>query len=519
MNILLVDDEPIFTDKLKLIIAEFSNETGIETTITGEAYSAQEALKAIAKITPDIVFTDIKMSSMNGIELAAILQKDWPDISVVIISGYPSFDYAREALRVNVVDYLLKPIDRGLVKAQLHRLHPQILLKEYKAGKRLIQQVIESDSNHDVETAFDMHGVGVTLFPSYRVLAFSNFEGNGRTDRLFLQQTESQYVSYIAELQQILGARNSVWIFNSQDSRSYILVIGFQNSDEILLKAITDRTRKHFSYGGLPLSIAFSVELKSLADMRTSIHQLLESLYNRIVIGKSQDLYVLEDKNSQQPIYTQLTNLFETKLSSLLAKKDWSNLKKEFFRLFQVWKSEQCPSILLEKSLKRMIRLMERYYHSSDAMISKTLEKRVEEIVYTAASFEEAANFCWEIITKLLHFQSNEEEQDNAKSLYKRIQNHLISHLSEPIGLAQLNERFNVSNTYLCNLFRNYANASFVEYFTTLRMDKAKELMRDHPEMMLKDIAELVGFGDHHYFSRVFKTVAGKTPSEYRSSI
>ncbi|MFC5404056.1 response regulator transcription factor [Cohnella soli] len=517
MNILLVDDEPIFIDKLRLIIEQFSRETGIATTITGEAYSAQEALKGITAFPPDIVFTDIKMSSMSGVELAAILQKDWPGIFVVIISGYPSFEYAREAMRANVVDYLLKPIKAGLVKEQLLRLHPQILLKSYQLGKRLIQQFMENDVRDDAGEDELLHKDD--LFPCYRILVFPNVEG-GYTDRLLLQQSENRHASYITELQRMIGTRNAAWMFNSHDSRSYVVVIGYDHAEGLQLQTIAVTTREYFSNDGVPVTIAFSGEIDSLAKMKSTIQQLLDCLYHRLVIGKTQDIHVEEEKNlAQAAAFTHFKAHLETKLSSLFAKKDASSLKKEFLQLFQVWKSEQCPSVVIESNLKRMIRLMERSHHAADAIVSKSSEKAIEEVLHTAVSFEEAASFCWEAIAKVLPFQSTETDLHHAAPLFERIHHYLVSHLSEPIGLAQLNEQFHVSNTFLSNLFRNYANASFVEYFTTLRMDKAKELIRDHPGMMLKDIAELVGFGDHHYFSRVFKTVTGQTPSEYRSGL
>ncbi|MBP1992194.1 response regulator [Paenibacillus eucommiae] len=531
MNILLVDDEPIFIDKLRRIIEDYNREHTAGAHIIGEAYSGQEALRFISDTPPDLIFTDIKMSNMNGIELSKCLQQDHPDIAIVFISGYPSFDYAREAIRANVADYLLKPIEPKLVKELLHRMLPQIAHHKYRQSKEVIQSLIESNlplnsnsvpdasakmisSNHITEAKTKT----ICEYAAYYVLAVQKLEAVNHKDRLFIQQSENMHETYIHNLQKIVGSLSSIWIFNSQDRRSLIIVVGLHEADEQQLHFIAQATQTYFSFGGVPVSVTYSQQLDSLANLREEIHQLLNVLYNRLVIGSAQMISSQEGTKQPQKIFTQLTNQMETKILSLISKKNEAALSKEFHQLFKIWQSEQCPSIYIEKSMKRLIRLMERHLQASDAIVSKALENRIEEILYTAASFEEAAQFCWDMITELLQLQSGKPSPTNTKALFESIQHYLQSHLNEPIGLTQLNEIFKVSNTYLCNLFRNYADASFVEYFTALRMEKAKELIRDHPDMMLKDIAELVGYRDHHYFSRVFKMITGQTPSDFKNN-
>ncbi|MFC5407448.1 response regulator [Cohnella soli] len=517
MNVMLVDDEPIFMNKIKRIIAEFSSESGIETRITAEVYSGQEALRAIAVQPPDIVFTDIKMSNMDGIELSKALHKEWPDIAVVIISGYPSFDYAREAMRANVVDYLLKPIDPELVKALLYQIQPKIQSNRYARGKKLIQSLIESEAPSGVEEPVDLREI--RDYASYCAFVVQNPEALGDKDGIFLQPPDHRHEQFAEHAQRLASAIGNVWTFNASDGRSYIIVAGLHRYDKLSSKMIAEAARDYFAASGVAISVACSHEVSSLTEMKEVVQRLHQLLYNRMMIGCSQILALQDAVNEPKTPYSQAANVLESKLMAWVSKKDWPALKNEFFRLFQLWETEQYPTIQIETNLKRIIHLVERQLHASDAMASKTLEKRIEEILYTAASYEEAAVFCWDRLDGLLRFQSGETHHDHAESVYQRVQEYLIAHLNEPIGLSQLIDQFDVSRTYLCNLFRNYANASFLEYFTKLRMDRAKELMRDHPDMIVKDIAELVGYADHHYFSRVFKTSCGSTPSDYKMSL
>lgn len=122
MRIMIVDDDPFSIEKLKYRILQLGEELQYSFEIVAECYSGQTASEQIPLIKPDAVFTDIQMSSINGIELAKVIQISWPKVPVIIFSAYPTFEYAREAIRANVVEYLLKPIDPAALKEVLQKL-------------------------------------------------------------------------------------------------------------------------------------------------------------------------------------------------------------------------------------------------------------------------------------------------------------------------------------------------------------------------------------------------------------
>ncbi|MDF2714458.1 MAG: hypothetical protein K0R28_1383 [Paenibacillus sp.] len=115
--------------------------------------------------------------------------------------------------------------------------------------------------------------------------------------------------------------------------------------------------------------------------------------------------------------------------------------------------------------------------------------------------------------------EAEEEERDELRLIFDRIESYIDNHIGRPLTLNELADKFYVSVSTLCNLFRDYSGKSFVEYVTALRVERAKEFMRDYPRMLNKEIAELVGYPDQNYFSRVFKSVAGVSPTDYRASL
>lgn len=106
INVLVVEDEILLLRNIKKKILSVSE----DFQIIGEAFNGKEALNIIEKNRPDIIFTDIRMPIMDGLELAKIIQEKYPEIYVIIVSGYDDFEYARTAIRYQVHDYLLKPL-------------------------------------------------------------------------------------------------------------------------------------------------------------------------------------------------------------------------------------------------------------------------------------------------------------------------------------------------------------------------------------------------------------------------
>ena len=117
-QVFLVDDEYFAVEGLK----KFVNWEKYDLTVCGEAYDGKTALQNIESLQPDIVFTDVRMPGLNGLELIARAKTLVPQCLFVIISGYNEFDYARKALRLGVLDYIDKPVNLEKLDAVLKRI-------------------------------------------------------------------------------------------------------------------------------------------------------------------------------------------------------------------------------------------------------------------------------------------------------------------------------------------------------------------------------------------------------------
>ncbi|WP_138756037.1 response regulator transcription factor [Paenibacillus sinopodophylli] len=511
MRIILVDDEPIFIEELKHLIRQFNNDhPEIPLQVIHEFYNAQKAIEQIPALLPDIVFTDIQMLGVDGLQLARTIQQRWPAIKVVLVSGHSTFDYAREAMRSNVTDYLLKPLSNEIFNQTILNLYKQQKQKATLRSQEIMKRMLLSEHPLEIPTE-----IKKMIFPyeQYVLILISQNQSSIDIDFMF-PQTQDPTELYLDSIRPFVSAPDELWAFATKSGKEIAVLIAGYELPRKLLDKIMAHTQTYFYNADEPVTIVYSERFQMIEKLKAFYVLLNERLYGSIVIGKHQLIRAAETSNTVRPFAVLLTVSDEYKLVSYLSNKDWSSIKRYILQIFQIAEKEQTPSIYIEKYLKRILHLIENQSPVPDINVLKKLELRVEELVYTTPTFQEAAEAYWNFI---VHTWNPETKNNRREDLYQQIETYMKTNMREPLSIQDLTTIFQISNTNLWNLFRDYSGKSFVELLTTLRMNKAKELIDTYPSMLLKDIAEFVGYRDQHYFSRVFKTVVGLTPSEYRN--
>ena len=141
IKVFLVEDEVVIRDAIKNSINW--EQEGYE--FVGEASDGELALPMILKEKPDILITDIRMPFMDGLELSRLVKKELPDTNIIILSGYDEFEYAKEAIKIGVEEYLLKPISSNVLLEHLGEVASKIheKQKEYEQRERRIREMRE----------------------------------------------------------------------------------------------------------------------------------------------------------------------------------------------------------------------------------------------------------------------------------------------------------------------------------------------------------------------------------------
>ncbi len=189
-RVMLIDDEPSARNLMKATI----NWEKLDMEIVGEAGSGIEAINVIDDLRPDIAFVDISMPFMNGMEFTEIATKRYPDLSIIIMTAFDEFEYARQCVRLPVFEYMLKPIVRAEVTETLIRLKKILDAKIVSRGEEVeieptaIEQVMKYIKENYTNSQINLTSVAQTFGFSSSYLS-----------RKFKQETGKNFVEYLTE--------------------------------------------------------------------------------------------------------------------------------------------------------------------------------------------------------------------------------------------------------------------------------------------------------------------------------
>ena len=211
------------------------------------------------------------------------------------------------------------------------------------------------------------------------------------------------------------------------------------------------------------------------------------------------------------PDTMQFSNLLQ-ELEQYAKMGKYDQIQECIAKTFVRWEQEKLPQIWLEHATRRILNFISTQAGSEKSFIER--EYQFEDAFYYSTNME----MLWQnLYMPFYHFP--EKEKGNYKvdspEFFGNIKTYLSDHISEPLSLQKISDQFAFSQTYMSRLFRKYTGQSYNQYLTGLRMERAKQLMEEHSGFFVKDIAEMVGYHDQFYFSRIFHSYTGQSPAVY----
>lgn len=503
-KLLIVEDEYIMRQGIKHLL-DWEQE-GFQ--IVGETSNGQEALKLIEQLQPHIVLTDLIMPVMDGIELVKIVGDRYPDIRMLVLSGYSDFDYVKTTFQYGVVDYILKPT-----------LNPEDLLT---ALKKAAAQIPGLELTHEGRMS-----VGGRLnqllsgFPAQESLKYLQEVFTG--ERLMLccadvralpQAGQAERCAALAT-QAIEEAGRQIDIVSALiDGRVLFLIANYSAGQSVAavsaLRACAEYIAKR--------SAAFFVcgrEFGSIADIGAEYRERIEKhLHERFYFF---DKFVMscDEFTALQP-----SPPFDTARFT------------EFIRYMNFGKALDMLSAYAEETVAcRGMNEIDLKAFTQNAFYQ--ILTAWEDMGLNQDNLSHLKRDCFIRIGEarnapafLNDFRLILEDFRQICANYRRtpdsavmeeILAYIAEHYTQPLSLHELAERFNFNYYYLSSYFRNHSDAGFKEYLNKLRVQRAEELLR-YGNISVSDIGGQVGFTDNSYFTKVFKKYTGKTPSEFRKA-
>ena len=543
LKIFLAEDEVIVRETIKRMIPW--EELGFE--LVGEAADGEMALPLLIRQKPDLLITDIKMPFMDGLTLAKLAKKELPELKIVILSGYDDFNYAKQAISIGVEEYLLKPITKNALIERLSEIRSRYehekTQKEYYEKFQREMQVYEKNSNRDFFEALvcgsmDMMEVykkaeklGLDIVAeAYNILIFTM---NSEEDFSGQKEGYSEWEAESLEMMEGFFSGNPLAMLFRSNIFSYGVLIKGQKEtidentrsciDEI--KKILDRKEQKRQW-----FVAVGESVERLSQLQKSYHSASRAFSQRYLYGENilyyDEMELMEHRSGQadtndnaylKKVDVNALNpaILQKFLSNGLQEETENFVKDYFYAIGQ----EPMESLVFRNYVILNVRFSVLSFLKSLGCDTEEMEpENTEEILAESGkNIESAITYAKKMISQAITIRDQNSGNKN-RSILKTAVDFIDEHyMDEDISLNTAANVANVSSNHFSALFSQNMGQTFIEYLTTLRMNKAKELLRC-TGMRSSEVAGEVGYKDAHYFSYLFKKTQGMTPSEYRKA-
>lgn len=468
-RVIIVDDE-----QWALIgIRKFIQLGGGQFNIIYETTNPVDALEAICRLRPDLVFTDIRMPEISGIDLIEKARQQGIGAEFIIISGFSEFSYAQQALRAGALDYLLKPLDIPNAAAILDKIGKMLDTRKKPDDQSLYALLNAEQENADTLLAPRFPG---PLMPCWQAAA-AIFDCSPQAAEAFSLPEDTQLLALR------LGPRKSIYLINSRADQSPAVRQTFAAAQGLI------------SCGLSPVSSAEEPLAHLMRLCEVAVYDSFINPEKRIFsFHAPQPGRVLE-------IWQQISRELR------------ANRGEPLRRLLTELPEYFCGHDLNVNDALSLWNLMAEYvcsYLPSTDALSDITPLRLRTLV---EKFGTLKNMCQYLIAQLL--QQEPPRDGSANQHFRRLLRYADAHYMESLNLQELCDQFFINVSYCCELFRRETGATFTQYITRLRMQHARELLGT-TALPLKEICERIGYNDYFYFDKVFKKNVGCTPSEYR---
>lgn len=536
IKVFLVEDEMVIRRGIKNSI-DWEKEGYI---FCGEASDGELAYPMIIKEKPDILITDIRMPFMDGLELCKLVKKELPNIKILILSGYDEFDYAKEAIRLGVTEYLLKPISSGKLLEALNGVSESI--RREKEDKDLVRKYMEEmreNTEHEKQKFFEQMIAGNLSMADaletgkkyemnlsagmYNLLLFRFTLGKeNRKSGELLGEAEyaieklTERLEYVFEFQRGVEGWAFLLMADNEEQMSERVKELSKDLEEIM---------KNYStiayFGGIGQPVARLRELEeSFREAERALAARFTMELNRII--SVEDIRMAQNVDTLDDI--EITSFGEIEKTRTMLEKFLNNGAEDEIDEFVDVYINELPEENLKSVLMRQYIIMDAYivmmsFCEKIEGIEGEMQAQSEELknsMKTIQTLEEIKNYIRMLLKKIIGVRdtiSGRRYSDIIEIAKDQIRK---TYMSDEISLNTIAAEVEMSPSYFSSIFSKEMGKTFVEYLTEIRMDRAKELLMCS-SMKTSEIGYEVGYKDPHYFSYIFKKTQNCTPKEFRA--
>lgn len=485
-NVLIAEDETLtrnaIAENLRAILPD------ARLVLAENGLRAVEQARALPRL--DLVFMDVKMPVMDGVQAARELRAQWENCQIIFLTAYSDFEFMREALDLGAVDYLLKPFSQtGLVAAVQKAAGRLKLLEQTREQLTRAQAERERLSELvDERTLLDVAS-GALDIDSEEALAGSAASGAFAVVRCPAGFAPRRAEGLLRGAQWEPRLRVLVRV-----REEYIFLLVFSGLEEDVSAVVHDRL------SGLCAKIRRLMHAELSAAVSDTFHSLHRAA------GACFACYAALPETGGGVRWLRENGA-----------EAYARGRPPAFRL----DAAGVDTLFAYFRLQRLsLPVCQRHLLSRMEEASESLSAQARARVMGCGDIEELAEAARELCAGLVEPPAAPPPAPAASEdgMEARIREYLLAHYDGEVTLESISAELGYSRTYFSKLFKRLFGQNFVAYLTGLRIEEAKRLLKNEP-IGIREVAARTGFRDGAYFSSTFRRLTGQTPSEYQEAV
>lgn len=528
MKLLIADDEYLVTDSIKYIAEKYVR----SVEVVGTASTGREAIEKAMELKPDIVFMDIHMPGIDGIEAIRRIKATNSDIVFVIITAYEYFNYAKDAVTLGVHEYILKPLNRNkvvdtineicaLITARREAVQREILLKEkmnkvipHLEGQFIYSQLFDGKVVKDIGFYEEIFSMNIRNGYVMMAIVDDAAEGQGKEESIKTSLAKQKFYDIFSmELKNIsqcligppLLDRVAAFVPVAKHTDNYEV----RNMSIGIASKLAERINRDLGIGyRIGIGRCYGIE---------NFSRSCNEAYMAASVSESGSVTHFEDIiASDRRMDTYPTNQEKILIDRLLSGDEDGALGA--FEGIYLWLTMSYKEDLdrIKSKLIELIYIIKRavpYSIEEDSFKDQRFLNGVLKVQNSGELKLRCVDYLKFIISGM-----EESRQKELNGLVSKVKKYVGENYNKDIGMDDVAKETNLSYHYFSKFFKESTGKSFVEYLTELRVEKSKEFLGS-TNYSIKEICYKIGYSDPNYYCKIFKKVTGMTPTEYRVNL
>ncbi|MDD3795181.1 MAG: response regulator [Lachnospiraceae bacterium] len=497
-------------------------------SVAADFEDGKETIEYISTHKVDVVFTDIQMAEITGLQVARYIHENQLPVRVVILSGYKEFEYAKDAIRFGVTEYILKPIHMEEIERAFSKIKEELDEQERQQAKQKSRQQDYEDLLPWLQEQFWMNVLLGGLHNKNSIMEKKNLlsiQFNTKTPcgviTVNLQMEEDANQQYYLQKDHRYNLLNN--IFSEENCRIDFHPVYL--SQEVLKTVVTTREE-------MELEDFCTLLEQWLVKKKNEVEAVLRLKLEMSMEGAYQDFFELAEHYGSMQMYAEKDESSHRKYS--LKPEDQNRLRQKYQLMmdtindgdFELLNSQmgnllfEFRNLPLEEVKELLLDIFSMFQQKLMKMSQELWTEAKETIAYSrileAQNSKELKKICSEFLQILMELVKKRQD-DVSKNIIDKVTNYVKQHYQEEISLDLLAEKYYLNSSYLCRLFKRNTGVGLTDYMIELRMEKAKELLL-LGKYKIYEVSQMVGYRSDKYFFRVFKQYTGQAPTEFLRS-